>query len=125
MVGKRKPVQDFAKKITAGRLLLTGTLCAVMDILIKTLETMPNSFTSNEFCKCARKKGYPKNLVVNGFCLKFLLQHAVRASESKRMWTKMNQKIHTTNENEIQQAIALLKSNGYKVMKPISDWAEV
>lgn len=97
-----------------------------MDILLKTLNEMNFTFSSNEFAKKARKNGLTKQEVDNGAVASFLHRNALNAG-SKRMWRKAAL-IPPTNDSKvdkINEAINLLKSKGYKIMKPVSEWIEL
>lgn len=101
-----------------------------MDILKKTLEQMSPSFTSNEFSRKAKRNGLTKREVANGVIALFLHRSAIQG-ETRRTWKKIN--CSTTNQyksdkiqsDAIMDAIDLLKSNGYKILKPVSDWIEL
>jgi len=90
------------------------------DILKKTLAEMKSVFSSNEFSKKAKKNGLSAKEINNGVIALFLHQNAIQM-ESRRMWKKYN----GVNLNDLSDAIQLLKSHGYKVMKPVNDWVEV
>ena len=96
---------------------------------------MPRYFSSNEFSRKAQKKGLSINSIHNGIIVNYLTINADRG-ESKRMWYKRNTEIvqnvqHTQKEifydkeAEIKKAIALLKANGYKIMKQTIEFVEV
>lgn len=90
------------------------------DILKKTLAEMKSVFSSNEFSKKAKKNGLSEKEIANGVIALFLHQNAIQM-DSRRMWKKYN----GVNLNDLSDAIQLLKSHGYKVMKPVNDWVEV
>jgi len=96
-----------------------------MDILQKTLDEMEFSFSSNQFSKKARKNGLSKQEISNGIIAIFLHRNAIQGN-TRRMWRKSNtldspKKI----EDKIAEAIDLLKSSGYKILKPINEWIEL
>lgn len=96
-----------------------------MDILKKTLEEMNFSFSSNEFSKKAQKNGLSKQDINNGAIALFLHRNAVQG-ETKRMWRKRNGLTGFKEKSDsIMEAIDLLKSNGYTILKQITDWIEV
>jgi hypothetical protein len=96
-----------------------------MEILKKTLSEMNFSFSSNEFSKRAKKNGLSKMEIANGAIAMFLHRNAVQG-ETRRMWRKHNGiLLETPKTDQIMEAIALLKSQGYKVLKPVSDWVEL
>ena len=92
-----------------------------MMVLEKTIQEMPNSFTSNEFNKRAVKNGYPvKSLKTKGLS-NFLRKYADNAYVGSKTWIKRDVKNSSLTDEEM---IKHLKSKGYKIMKPISDWIE-
>jgi len=97
-----------------------------MDILRKTLDEMSFVFSSNEFSKRAKKNGLPKQPINNGVISIFLHQNAIQG-QTRRMWrkTSMNLTIEETKSDKIAESIRILKENGYKIMKPVTDWVNV
>jgi hypothetical protein len=93
------------------------------DILSKSLEKMPDFFSSNQFADAAIRQNYPKIAITKGMLGSFLHKHATQSNTSKRMWHKRVNYPHQFND--IDAAISLLKSQGYKIMKPVSDWQEI
>ena len=94
------------------------------QILEVTFAQMPNEFTSNEFTNKLRKNRYDNRWIANHDNVKYLQQHAIQLS--LRRWKKINVRIDTNvNLDKIQEAIELLKSQGYKVMKQISEYREI
>jgi SOS-response transcriptional repressor LexA len=92
-----------------------------MILLHQVLDKMPQRFSSNQFSIKAQKMGLSKQEVANGTIGLFLHQHSIQ-STTRRMWEKNNDKKTKTT---IEEAIDLLKRNGYKIMKPISEYVEV
>lgn len=94
-------------------------------ILFKTLSEMTFIFSSNSFSNRAKKNGLTKQQINNGAISHFLRLNAIQDG-SRRMWRKKN---NLPEENsvytKISDAISLLKTHGYKVMKPINDWIEI
>ena len=97
-----------------------------MEVLKQTLNEMNFVFSSNEFSKQAIKNGLNQEAVKRGIIAVFLHKNAKQMG-SKRMWQKKSNKVNVINfnEDEITKSIKLLKSNGYKILKPISDWLEL
>jgi hypothetical protein len=110
-----------------------------MNPLDKTLEQMSYQFSSNEFCKRARKNGITEREIHAGVVSTYLQRNAIQ-SETRRMWQKYGTRttsytqVPLTNtvapteksmSDKITEAIQLLKSNGYKIMKPTTDWIEI
>jgi hypothetical protein len=94
------------------------------QILEAAFAQMPNEFTSNEFTNKLRKNKYDNRWIANHDNVKYLQQHAIQLS--LRRWKKLDARIDTNvNINKIQEAIELLKSQGYKVMKQVSEYKEI
>jgi hypothetical protein len=104
------------------------------QLLLETLEKMPVIFSSNQFSKLAQKKGIPKNFVNNGGISDFLRYYAEQCG-SRRIWKKNTienepkvfiPKLFKSEKNTNKEdAINLLKSLGYKIMKPITQFEEI
>jgi hypothetical protein len=97
-----------------------------MMILEKTINEMPNSFTSNEFNKRAIKNGYPAKSLKRKGLANFIRKYADNAYEGSKTWMKK-----TIQDSKPAVAIMTdeemikhLKSKGYKIMRPINDWIE-
>jgi hypothetical protein len=94
------------------------------QILEVTFAQMPNEFTSNEFTNKLRKNRYDNRWIANHDNVKYLQQHAIQLS--LRRWKKLDVRIDTSvNINKIQEAIDLIKSQGFRVMKKVTDWQEI
>jgi len=93
------------------------------DILSKSLEQMPDFFSSNQFADAAIRQNYPKIAITKGMLGSYLHKHATQSNTSKRMWHKRGNSHQQFND--IDAAIALLKSHGYRILKPVSDWQEI
>lgn len=94
------------------------------EILTKTLNEMSYVFSSNEFSKRAKKNGLLQTLINGGALSSFLHNNAIQDG-SRRMWRKKNDLIFEKSKSEqIADAIKLLKSEGFKIMKPVNDWIE-
>lgn len=86
---------------------------------------MSSTFSSNEFSKQAQKNGLSKKEINNGAIALFLHQNAVQL-ETRRMWRKRSDLTSDNQKSDrIKEAIDLLKSNGYKILKPVTDWVEI
>jgi hypothetical protein len=108
----------------------------IRQILEKTITEMPNTFTSNEFGKQATLNGYPNKRSQNKHFSKFLIKYAENEGFRSKTWHKkvrkkyfddkpiIREKIVSTFDN-VEEAIKLLKSKGYKIMKPINEWVEI
>lgn len=88
-----------------------------MEELFKALDEMPNKFSSTEFCKKAREFGITTRQVQDAVCSKFLKQNAIHVE--KRTYTKIKDKSH------LEKCIDYLKSKGYKVLKPVTEYKEL
>lgn len=92
------------------------------------LEKMPNVFSSNQFSKKSKGLGYPIELIRNGNLAVFLHGHCIQL-DTRRMWQKKEAGIKKAaaikNTGNVEQAIALLKSLGYKLSKQVVEWQEI
>ena len=104
------------------------------EILNNTLNQMDNVFTSNLFAKVAEKNGITRKEIEYD-CIASFLKQKCKRFETNRKWVKNNfnnneKKSITKNkiksdEDIINEAIEILKLNGYRILKPISDWVEL
>src|SRR5574344_815075 len=97
-----------------------------MKILEKTMEQMPNSFTSQEFNKMAIKNGYPaKNLKSKGLA-NFIRKYADNDYRGSKTWVKRSAKEKKEDRQysyeTFDEIISFLKSKGYKIMRPVNEW---
>ena len=90
-----------------------------MESLQKALNDMPNYFSSNQFSRKAKRYGLTTRQVQDGVCAQFLHQNCIQM-DTKRTWSKSQ-----TTDNDISKAISLLKSKGYKVLKPVTEYQEL
>jgi exonuclease III len=110
-------------------------------IFEKTIEQMPDVFTSFEFNKKAVKNGYPTKLLKNKGLSRYIKKYATLEYPGAKTWSKNKkqnelfeidinqfketaarfQKMQMTDEQMIQH----LKAKGYKIMKPQTEWKEV
>lgn len=95
------------------------------DILKKTLDEMNFKFSSNEFSTNAKKNGLAKYEINNGVIADYLHKNAVQL-KTRRTWSKKNRIVSDKKTSDkIMDAIDLLKENGYKILKPVTDWIDV
>ena len=104
------------------------------EILLKAFNQMPNTFTSNEFGNAARAAGYSKRRTKNGQLGMFLSRYADNEYRGSKTWTKKTaidliEPVRAASnlisfENE-EKIIQYLKSKGYKIMKPTTNWEEI
>ena len=92
-----------------------------MNHLELALEKMPFVFSSNKYSRKCKQLGYPEELIRGGYLGKFLHEHCTQVN-SRRIWQKSKQEKTSTN---IEQAISLLKAEGYKISKQVIDWKEI
>tara|TARA_R110001592_G_scaffold103236_1_gene290927 strand:- start:308 stop:610 length:303 start_codon:yes stop_codon:yes gene_type:complete len=95
--------------------------------LERTLKSMPQYFSSNEFSRKAQKYGVPMWQIKNGIIAKFLHKYAIQTN-SRRTWVKkqeINTEVIENIDFSVEKAIKLLKSKGYKIMKPITEYKEL
>lgn len=106
-----------------------------MDILQKTMNEMPNIFTSHAFNKRAIKNGYPKKLIQNKGLAHFIRLFATNEYYGSKTWVKIQQSQPTNNQStsvhqskdastDVNEMIGFLKRKGYKIMKPSTEWEE-
>jgi len=106
-----------------------------MDILQKTMDEMPNVFTSNAFNKRAIKNGYPKKLIEHNGLAHFIKRFATNQYYGSKTWVKKQEGQQINNAStdvqqisnastEVQKMIDFLKRKGYKVMRPSTGWEE-
>ena len=71
-----------------------------MGILEKTINEMPNSFTSNEFNKRAIKNGYSDRILKNKGLSSFIKKYADNAYIGSKTWLKKESKTISILEKE-------------------------
>lgn len=95
-----------------------------MTILNQTLDQMPLVFSSNYFSIKAQKNGLDKYLINQGVIAQFLEKNCIRLG--RRRWQKKPTKVtDVTPSDKLAEAIRLVKSYGYKVLKPVNEWVEL
>ena len=101
-----------------------------MNVYESTLEKLPDVFTSHHYLDVLRKSDLPINVIEQGHHLDFLAERCKRltpktwrkrfATENVKpaeiIVTEMENKT-TPQPSKIEEAISLLKSNGYKIYK--------
>lgn len=93
-----------------------------MEILEKTMQEMPVTFTSNEFNKRAVYNGYPQKALKHKGLHRFIKRYADNAYLGSKTWIK---KTKTTSKTTEKEMIEHLKRKGYKIMKPKTEWEEL
>lgn len=89
----------------------------------EVFESLPRKFTSHEFLKKARESkliGEEESIAKTKELTEFLLANA--RQESSKTWVKKSE--HEAAYDVLENATIILKSNGYKVSKPVQ-WVEV
>ena len=99
-----------------------------MEMLTKALDEMPKKFTSHEFYKTLEGMGYPTHQAVDRNRLReFLLGYCNHLS--KFIWEKIPTRQQELSFNEPTmrelESIEYLKSRGYKIMKPQTEYVEL
>ena len=102
------------------------------EILFKTLNEMPRSFTSNAFNQRAINNGYPLESLRKQGLAYWLRKYVDNAYYGSKTWTKRTKITDypsTTNlrendlfsiqNDDVEKAIRLLKAKGYKILKTI------
>lgn len=91
------------------------------DILKMTIKEMPSTFTSNYFRERAVANGYPQKLLKNKIAA-ILSMYATNEAPMSKTWHKFTKDVSNNSEAEM---IRILKSKGYKIMKPKTEWEEL
>lgn len=101
-----------------------------MNVYESTLEKLPDVFTSHHYLGMLRKSDLPINVIEQGHHLDFLAERCKRltpktwrkristhnAKPAEIIVTEIENKI-TPQPSKVEEAISLLKSNGYKIYK--------
>ena len=88
-----------------------------MEELFKALDEMPDKCSSSEFCSKAREFGITTRQIQDAVCSEFLKQNAIHLE--KRTYTK------TKDKTYLEKCIDYIKSEGYKVFKPVTEYKEL
>ena len=97
-----------------------------MNTLKQALDSMDKVFSSSQFCRAIAKNGIVKVSLTYRGASKYLELNRNRLSE--KTWEKIEVSINEGREKRakrINDAIQLLKSEGYKILKPINKWKEL
>lgn len=109
------------------------------DTLNLALKKMPQKFTSHMFSLACQELGLEKSLLQRGVICSFLKPICKRNTERGFTWEKLStsrkpyqtvvfgdsQTDTQTESEQIANAIKLLKSHGYKVLMPTTEYKEV
>ena len=101
-----------------------------LEQLKNNLDQMPDCFTSHEFVKALKKKGFSEKLLRNGYALEFLKRNCRQEARRSKVWYKVKegsgqQQIFQEDDKMEKDAVAYLKSLGYRIMKPVNEWQEM
>ncbi len=113
-------------------------------ILNKTMADMPRVFTSYQFKNVAISNGIDPEAAKMWRCYPFLRKFADNECKKGKTWTKrevteqltlttindpltLSSQLKLTNLNDesLNKAIQIVKTAGYKIMKPVKDWVEL
>lgn len=99
-----------------------------MEIYKRVLSTMPQMFSTNEYKKRLRKLAESPRDVNSGRHVAFIKAECDRISN--RMYVKRPKEqltLEPVSKPVITEdmAVELLKSLGYKLLKPVKDWVEI
>lgn len=84
-----------------------------IENLQKALDSMPNEFSSYEFCEKAREFGITDYEIEQKVCSNFLREKTDR--QSVRRWKKKG--TFNYSPDQLTTAIQFLKKQGYKIFK--------
>jgi len=111
---------------------------AIQQILNQSLNEIPNGsmFTGYDFAKLCTKNGLEKiaggESTLKNFRCRFLVKSKDIKRMSRKSYFKKNKFVQTeinlnpvSNTNEIENAIELLKLNGYKIQKAVTNYEEI
>ena len=109
---------------------------AIQQILNQSLDEIPNgtAFTGYDFARICSKNGLEKIVggesTLKNFRCRFLSKSKQVKRMSRKSYFKKNKFVQTEIEltpvsTDIEQAIALLKANGYKIQKAVTNYEEI
>jgi len=93
-----------------------------MSILETTLKQMETTFSSNTFIGKAYLLGLKNNKLNKRVVREYLIANCTQLSTT-RMWTRKQLK-KSVQLNDVS-CIAYLKSRGYKILKPVTEYHEL
>jgi len=114
----------------------TIKLKAIQQILNQSLNEIPNgtTFTGYDFARICSKNGLEKisggESTLKNFRCRFLAKTKEVKRLSRKSYFKKNKFVQTEIEltpvsTEIEKAIELLKSHGYKIQKAVTNYEEI
>jgi hypothetical protein len=109
---------------------------AIQQILNQSLNEIPNgsTFTGYDFARICSKNGLEKiaggESTLKNFRCRFLAKTKEVKRLSRKSYFKKNKFVQTEIEltpvsTEIEKAIELLKSHGYKIQKAVTNYEEI
>lgn len=109
---------------------------AIQQILNQSLSEIPNgtTFTGYDFARICSKNGLEKiaggESTLKNFRCRFLAKTKEVKRLSRKSYFKKNKFVQTEIEltpvsTEIERAIELLKSHGYKIQKAVTNYEEI
>lgn len=111
----------------------------MLDVFQVVFEKMPKKFTSHMFSRACQKHGVEKSYLNRGVIANFLKPICIRTYPTGHSWEKKENSTYApiqivfkdknnvpeNEKQEIENAINLLKRNGYKVLMPKTEYKEV
>lgn len=106
------------------------------EIVKKTIDQMPDKFTSREFNRQVIQNGYPKEILRKKGLGNFIQYYAKNDFPHSKRWTKrsacdnfFDNAMETENDNDpkhnIDEMIEILKNQGFKIYKPQTTYEEI
>jgi hypothetical protein len=101
-----------------------------MEVYQRVLSSMPQMFSTNQYLERLKRVANSQDDVSGGKHIKFIKKECHRVSN--RTYMKIPKEVQLVLEPRVEEKILneqnatdLLKSLGYKVLKPIKDWVEI
>ena len=96
---------------------------STQETMQRALNKMSEKFSSNEFASLIRQYGMTDKQIKNKVANKFLLQNCIQIN--RKSWAKKDNDSLFSNKHQEEQAVLLLKSLGYKILKPVTEYQEL
>ena len=96
-----------------------------MKIFDQAFERMPINFSSRQFYAEARKFGATETMLNNDIATNFLKRKCKKMTA--RTWAKKQASASTDYfaDDDLEQAIILVKASGLRVLRSKQDWEEI
>jgi len=131
-----KPGSKYFSKTKDQTFYIDERYCGIRkaraEIFDQAYQAMNDEFTSYHFSEYLRKNYSDKNISFNSIKYQLRKRGAIQNGFNGKSWKKsISQNIqkieikHSPTILSIDQAIELLKNNGYKILKPKTDWQEL